>query len=236
MVERVTIETPERVAFSVELADLGSRFLAIAVDVAIQGAALLVVVAILAGAWGLSDASSPSPRFQQIRVTLLSIGMVALFLIFWGYHVAFETWGRGQTPGKRVFGLRVVKDDGSAVGFLDAVVRNLVRVVDILPSSYAIGVVAIFLSKRHKRLGDMAAGTLVVHEPAARTWVAPAVGDPRVALLLADFLERADELAPEARDRISMALAARLGLETVADPAQALAGLRRLRVGARAIG
>lgn len=236
MAERVTIETPERVAFSVELADLGSRFLAIAVDITIQTAAFVVVVAILASAWALLDASSPSPLSQPIRVTILSVGMVALFLIFWGYHVAFETWGRGQTPGKRIFKLRVIKDDGSPVGFLDAVVRNLVRVVDILPSSYAIGVVAIFLSKRHKRLGDMAAGTLVVHEPSARSWVAPAVGDPRIAVLLADFLERADELAPEARDRIAVALAARLGVEEAADPARALAALRRLRIQARAVG
>lgn len=235
MADRVTIETPERVAFSVELADLGSRFLAIAVDMAIQTVALVVVVGVLAGAWGLLDASSPSARSQPIRATILGVGMVVLFLIFWGYHVAFETWGRGQTPAKRIFGLRVIKDDGSPVGFLDAVVRNLVRVVDILPSSYAIGVVAIFLSKQHKRLGDMAAGTLVVHEPAVRPWVAPAVGDPRTALLLADLLERADELAPEARDRIAVALAERLGVEGAADPAQALVGLRRLRVGARAL-
>lgn len=235
MADRVTVETPERVAFSVELADLGSRFLAIAVDVLIQAVALVAMVAVLAGVWGVLDASRPSPRFQPIRMTILSVGMVALFLIFWGYHVAFETWGRGQTPGKRIFRLRVIKDDGSPVGFLDAVVRNLVRVVDILPSSYAVGVVAIFLSKRHKRLGDMAAGTLVVHEPAVRSWVAPAVGDPRTAVLLADFLERADELAPDARDRIALALAERLGVEADADPARALTELRRLRLGARAL-
>jgi uncharacterized RDD family membrane protein YckC len=231
----VTIDTPERVAFSIELADLGSRFLAIAVDMTIQIVALLAVVIVLAGAWDLLGASGSAPRLQPVRTTILSVGMIALLLIFWGYHVAFETWGRGQTPGKRIFGLRVIKDDGSPVGFLDAVVRNLVRVVDILPSSYAIGVVAIFLSKQHKRLGDMAAGTLVVHEPAARSWAAPAVGDPRDAVRLTDFLERADELAPEARDRIAVALATRLDVGSDGDPARALAELRRLRTGARAV-
>jgi hypothetical protein len=86
------------------------------------------------------------------------------FAILWGYYLIFELGWQGQTPGKRLTRIRVVKLDGSAPGFLEVAIRNLVRIVDFLPSAYALGLIVMFLSRQARRLGDYAAGTLVVYE------------------------------------------------------------------------
>jgi uncharacterized RDD family membrane protein YckC len=220
MAESVAIPTPEHVAFSVELADLGSRFLAIAVDSAIQGAILAATLLVLAALFFAVTFGGLSERATSLAGSIiLGLAILALFVDVWGYHIAFETWRRGQTPGKRLFHIRVVKDNGSPVSFLDATIRNLVRVADMLPASYAIGVVAIVLSKDHKRLGDMAAGTLVIREGMTPRGVGlldrmngqDAGLDPRQGRVLAEFLDRAHELDPASRDRIARELADKLG-------------------------
>lgn len=237
MADNIAIETPEHVAFSVELADIGSRFLALAIDLAVQMAALVALGIMALAVWAaVSSTTALDPSIRQRTLAVLGgIGLICVFLTLWGYFIGFETWMRGQTPGKRAVGLRVVKDDGSPVGFLDSAIRNIVRVADMLPASYAIGVIAILLSADHKRLGDMAAGTLVVYEPRARA-VAPANGlAPRTQRVVMDLFERADELDPERRGRIAVDLAARLGLEQVTDPASALAALSRLETPVRTL-
>jgi len=90
------------------------------------------------------------------------------FTIYWGYFVVFETFWNGQTPGKRIMKLRVVREDGRPVRFFEAFIRNLLRlVIDVMPPfSYAIGVVSIIFSPRSKRIGDFVAGTVVVKERA----------------------------------------------------------------------
>lgn len=231
-VGEVSIETPEHVGFSVELADLGSRFLAAFVDTAIQ--AVLVAAVLAAGGLmliGLSRAQIPERAYAGVVSVLAGVGLLAGFLILWGYHIGFETWMRGQSPGKRAVGLRVVKDSGAPVGFFDSTIRNLMRTIDMLPTSYATGVVSILVTKSHKRLGDLAAGTLVVREPRARAGLSPSSDlDPTRQRLLVDFLGRAEELDPEARDRIALSLAEALGVEDgSSDPTRALAALSRLR-------
>lgn len=89
--------------------------------------------------------------------------MLALFLVWWGYPVAFELLNRGRTPGKLVFGLQVVREDGLPVGWRDSLLRNLLLVADFLPFLYLSGLVSLFLDERFRRLGDLAAGTLVVY-------------------------------------------------------------------------
>jgi hypothetical protein len=86
------------------------------------------------------------------------------FGIFWGYFALFEAYWKGQTPGKRVMKLRVIKDSGRQITFFESLARNLVRVVDYLPGLYLIGVITMLCNKRNQRLGDLVAGTLVVHE------------------------------------------------------------------------
>ena len=89
--------------------------------------------------------------------------LLAYFLVFWGYPIVLEAAWDGQTPGKRALGLRVVAGDGAPLGWLPAVVRNLMRTVDMLPFAYATGLVACLCDRHGRRLGDLVADTLVVH-------------------------------------------------------------------------
>jgi hypothetical protein len=89
---------------------------------------------------------------------------IVFFLVFFGYDVLFEVRSRGRTPGKRWTGLRVVRTGGRPITFVPSCVRNVMRIVDILPAFYAIGMFSIFVTERNQRLGDLAAGTLVVRE------------------------------------------------------------------------
>jgi hypothetical protein len=102
--------------------------------------------------------------------------VLAIFAIYWGYFVLFETLWSGQTPGKRIMRLRVVREDGRPVRFFEVFVRNLLRLlIDMQPAlSYAIGVVSIIFSARSKRVGDFVAGTVVVKERATE---APSLND-----------------------------------------------------------
>ncbi len=159
MSEELTIETPENISFGYEVAGVGSRFVAAFIDALIQGAifAFLAFVFILL--------SIPGTLFGLPRIVSdwLSVAfVVALFLIYFGYFILFEIFMGGQSPGKRLTGLRVVKENGYPLSPLDSIIRNMIRLVDALPVAYGVGVVTMLLNDRAKRLGDFAAGTLVV--------------------------------------------------------------------------
>ncbi|HSF24895.1 MAG TPA: RDD family protein, partial [Blastocatellia bacterium] len=159
--DELVIETPERVELHYVLANIGNRFLAAAIDHLIQAAAIVVIV-IIAGVvtdWRL---------FADMGTWTAALTVLAVFAIYWGYFVVFETFWSGQTPGKRIMRLRVVREDGRPVRFFEVFVRNLLRLaLDVQPfPSYAIGVVSIIFSARSKRIGDFVAGTVVVKERA----------------------------------------------------------------------
>jgi uncharacterized RDD family membrane protein YckC len=159
--DELVIETPERVELHYVLANVGNRFLAAAIDHLIQATAMVIVVV---GVGALSDWR----LFSSMGVWTAALTVLVIFSIYWGYFVAFETIWSGQTPGKRIMRLRVVREDGRPVRFFEVFVRNLLRlVVDVQPlPSYAIGVVSIIFSARSKRIGDFVAGTVVVKERA----------------------------------------------------------------------
>ncbi len=159
--DELVIETPERVELHYVLANIGNRFLAAAVDHLIQAVAMVTVVV---AAGGLSDWR----LFASMGVWTAALTVLAIFAIYWGYFVAFETLWSGQTPGKRIMRLRVVREDGRPVRFFEVFVRNLLRVtIDIQPLGWnAIGVLSIVFSTRSKRIGDFVAGTVVVKERA----------------------------------------------------------------------
>ena len=178
--DQLSIDTPELVSIEMPLAGIGSRFIAILVDYLIWGVALFllgVAAAIIVPALNVFDGVSAN----------WAIGILVLifFLLQWGYFALFEAFGNGRTPGKRVARIRVIHQSGRGINFVEALARNLVRFIDALPSFYAVGLVVIFLSRRHQRLGDMVAGTLVVRDretetPAwggvgTRTFTAPAL-------------------------------------------------------------
>jgi len=151
------------------LAGIGSRFIALLVDTLIWFAGILVLVLFLAiflpGIAAFSEASAE---------WAFAVFLFILFLLNWGYFTLFEAFWNGRTPGKRVARIRVIQRSGRAIGLFESMARNLVRYVDQLPFFYAVGVIAIFVTRQHQRLGDLAAGTLVVRD---RVQEAPLWGD-----------------------------------------------------------
>ena len=156
--EKLTIETPEQISLEYALASAGSRFLALAVDTILQAAAAIALY--LVGFVVLVATLGAGRAGVWLVAALVLIG----FTIFYGYFAIFEALWNGQTPGKRFVGLRVITLSGRPIAPADSIIRNLLRIVDQLPGIYAVGIVSIFLTARHQRLGDLAAGTVVVHE------------------------------------------------------------------------
>ena len=159
MDQEISVSTPESVDFSHEPAGIGSRFIASVVDFAIQ-ISVILGIAIISGAWSLIGGA----RFSGLGTWTAAAPVFLIFLLFWGYHIVFEMLWNGQTPGKRAVRLRILKDGGYPIGFLDSVVRNLLRPVDFLPFLYGVGAVVVLCNSRCKRIGDFAAGTIVVKE------------------------------------------------------------------------
>jgi len=159
----LVIETPERVPLHFALASIGNRFLACAIDHALQlFAMLLLFIAVLLLAGNLTLYGRPltdAPKW------LLALLVLALFLIWSGYFALFEWLWNGQTPGKRWMKLRVIREDGRPLTFWEAAARNLLRIFDMMPAPfYSIGLVSVFVSERDQRIGDFVAGTVVVRE------------------------------------------------------------------------
>jgi len=161
--ETLVIETPERVPLHFALASIGNRFLACAVDHAIQIILLFLIYLIFTiiteysifFGGGLTEA----PKW------LIAILIIFVFLLMSGYFVFFEWLWNGQTPGKRWLKLRVIREDGRPVTFWEAAVRNLLRIFDMMPTPfYSVGLISVFISEKDQRAGDMIAGTVVVRE------------------------------------------------------------------------
>ncbi|HEV7798062.1 MAG TPA: RDD family protein [Pyrinomonadaceae bacterium] len=156
------IETPERVPLHFALASIGNRFLACAIDHALQMLAILLMViafTVLANYSSLSDQISETPKWVK------AVLIVIVFLIISSYFAFFEWIWNGQTPGKRWLKLRVIREDGRPVTFWEAAVRNLLRTLDMMPAPfYSIGLISVFISLSDQRVGDMVAGTVVVRE------------------------------------------------------------------------
>ena len=149
------IDTPEGISLELILAGLGSRFIAQLIDVIVK------VVALLAILW-VAPAVDGSGTAATIGV---SVGVFAAFFI---YDIVLETLWSGRTIGKNAAGIRVVTVGGGEIGFFKSAVRNLLRVVDILPGPYGVGMLFVIFTKRNQRLGDLAGGTLVVRDRSAR--------------------------------------------------------------------
>jgi uncharacterized membrane protein SpoIIM required for sporulation/uncharacterized RDD family membrane protein YckC len=213
---QVDIETPEHVAIGYELADLGSRFTALLLDV------LLIITGIL-GVWlGLLTLSYVI-GFRNALVGIgLGITILLVFVLMWGYFVFYEGLRDGQTPGKRRMGIRVVHDGGYPVTVRGAAVRNLMRLIDIQPApSFALGGLAMMLHPQTKRLGDLAAGTIVVRDrtgqpipeeskaPAAQALGRPRLGDDEFAALEM-YVARRAALPGEVRAELSRKLVSRV--------------------------
>jgi uncharacterized RDD family membrane protein YckC len=152
---RLVIRTPEGIVFSLLLAGPLSRFLAWGVDVGCVAVAVIGIGALLTG-------------LQWISLDLIrAVAVLAYFLVSIGYGIALEWSWRGQTVGKRLLRLRVVDAEGLRLQFSQIVIRNLLRFIDMLPAFYFVGGLACLASRRAQRLGDIAAGTIVIYTPKA---------------------------------------------------------------------
>jgi uncharacterized membrane protein SpoIIM required for sporulation/uncharacterized RDD family membrane protein YckC len=248
----VEVETPEQIALSYSVAGIGSRGAAAAIDTSICLGALVVLTLILgvaASYAGLSfDKLTPSAAW------LMAAYVIAQFVVTWGYYVVFEGMWDGQTPGKRIMKLRVVRDGGFSVTFGSSAVRNLLRVVDAF-GFYLVAIVVAMTNDSRKRLGDIVAGTFVVREEYAGVGsqedsVAAAARphNGNVAARLSDdeysvlerYVERRSVLEPARRDAIVARLAARfaryLPPATEAAPRASLMRLYETERDARASG
>ena len=210
--DRLTIETPEGVALELTLAGVGSRFASALVDYLIQ-ALFVIGLAVFLYFVGLD------PFSDGFAATVWTISS---FVVFTGYDIAFEVLNSGRTPGKGRNGLRVVRETGAPITFTTSAVRNVLRLVDILPGTYLVGIIAILATRRNQRLGDLLAGTLVVRErrvmppevrlsPSVTTpaWDTSAISVDEVDAVVA-FLARRWDLPAGARLQLAAELAERL--------------------------
>ena len=149
----LVVATPERVSFDYQVAGLGTRAIAQLLDLLILGGVLL-------GVWFAAAAVSQA----GVDTVAYLLALIGSFVVVFGYFWASEAFWSGQTVGKRVFRLRAVGDRGEPMTFAQAGIRNIVRIVDFLPYAYGVGIVVLFVNGKGKRLGDLAAGTVVVKD------------------------------------------------------------------------
>jgi uncharacterized RDD family membrane protein YckC len=223
--DTLIIETPEQIPLEFPLAGIGSRFLALALDTALQ----IIAWAILGGS---AYAVGLRGLHQPVRgVWMTALIVLLMFLLQSGYFAMFEAIWNGQTPGKRLMNLRVIEESGRPITVYEAVARNLLRVIDSIPVLYGVAIISALFSAKSKRLGDYVAGTVVVHEKAplldgGLRWESPARSGgarfdvsrltPGEFQLVEAFLLRRKELAEtvrrDAARKIVRRLAGRLDL------------------------
>ena len=218
--DRVTIATPEGVSLELVLAGVGSRFMARLLDAVIQ----LAIIFALAVA--ISATTAPG--------TVRAVARVLIFFVVFAYDVPFELWNGGRTIGKAAAGIRVTGTDGDQIGFFASAIRNIIRIVDFLPVFYAVGVTSMVSTKRDQRLGDLAAGTIVVRDrfpglaastpapatvpvDAVATWDVSAIGPGELATIH-QFLDRRLSLPLPVRAHFAGELANRIGPKVAGAP------------------
>ena len=212
MDEGLQVATPERVAVDLPIAGLGSRAMAYVIDVGLLGAVGLVLY------FGLSflitDPVNAALALSSLTRTLILVGV---FFGLWVYWTLLEVIWNGQSVGKRLLRIRVVKSDGSPVTVFSSAVRNLLRVVDFLPACYPVGLITMLVDKRHRRLGDLLAGTVLVRDEqidlSRYEQVTSTIAVNQLELATS-YLSRFEQFEPEAQLRLGLKLAAKLGIPT----------------------
>ena len=206
--------TPEQVNISYSVAGLGTRFLALAIDMTIQS----VLVFILAASFYAASFYGASNFWTTLEDWYMAIVIIIFALIYYLYFLIFELILKGRTPGKAALKIRVVRMDGRAVDVSGTVIRNLIRLIDFLPSFYAIGTICMFVNKDSRRLGDIVAGTIVIRderkvtlsaimsEQARMTQTQTQLSDNEYALVR-DFLARRKHLSKKVRHALAHEIA-----------------------------
>jgi len=197
---RYQVETPEGIDLPLRPAGLMVRSLAFGIDLGIRGAILGVLFLVLAFLGQLG----------------MGLGSLLLFAVSWWYMVLFEVLHQGRSPGKQWMGLRVIHDDGTPIGWSASLIRNLLRFVDMLPFGYFLGAISCLQHPHFKRLGDLAAGTLVIYReqpllrpqiPQATALRLPFALDLSEQRAILGFAERQGELSTERVHELASILA-----------------------------
>lgn len=159
--ERIDIKTPEFVSLQFQLAGLGSRSAAFIID---QIILMIVNILVLVGLVIVITRDINFLAFVGIDSLILGLAILGLFIVNTGYFVIMEYFSGGKTIGKRTLGIRTIQENGHSLTLLSSFIRNFLRIIDSLPGGYFLGIMLIFLHPKHKRIGDLVAGTIVVHE------------------------------------------------------------------------
>ena len=203
-----TVKTPEQVDISYTVAGLGTRFLALVVDMILQYILLLVLFLSLAMLFG----ANTSEDFAEWYIAFI---IISVALVTGGYFIFFELLLKGRTPGKALLKLRVVRKDGRAADVSGILIRNLIRIIDYLPLFYAVGMITIFINKDCRRLGDIVGGTVVIAEGkkvslgsvlAISSAQTNTLSDKEYAIIR-DFIERSKGMAPESKSKLAAGIA-----------------------------
>ena len=238
-VDKLIIETPEQTVLEFPLAGIGSRALALMIDTLLQ-IAVLAVLGLIAGVISY-EGFLPRLGKQYVYAILIFLAFLSQF----GYFAFFEAIWNGRTPGKCWIHLRVIMDSGRPLGAQGAILRNLMRIVDSLPSIYAVGIITSLISPQNKRVGDYLAGTVVIQEksiqadrslwettpaPLLATSQFPKLNAAELQLVEA-YLERRSSLQEEVRRSMARQIAERMNQgpsarhETSQDPEKFLEAL-----------
>lgn len=216
---KTELELPEEIDLQVDLANVGSRTLAILVDISLGGLVLFIVYALtMLLAHNVADDWLTRLSSNALKTLLILL----IFGFQWCYFNLFEWMWNGQTPGKRLMHLRVIKVDGSPVSGIDVLLRNLSRPIDTLGPMGLIGLLMIFVSRRAQRLGDLMARTMVIHETQIDWSIFDQIDDPATTSsgaktvsirltseqweLLHRYLNRREQLEGAARQRLAVSL------------------------------
>jgi uncharacterized RDD family membrane protein YckC len=221
--DEVRIETPEQIDVDLELAGLGSRFVAQFIDWLIK---LLVSVALLIIGMTIAALLGKTVQLDAMPKIVFALLIAAAYFLWFGYDVFFEVTRNGQTPGKKYCGIRVIREGGAPLDFTAGCVRNLLALADLMPMFYFLGAGLILLNRRRQRLGDLAAGTIVIRERAVAAPVEVDAAVKRFArpefaftathlaacakgdrFLLRSFLQRLPELDRTSRGQLAKKLA-----------------------------
>lgn len=239
--EQTNIKTPEFVSIQFQLAGVGSRAAAFLLDTLILStASFLILLTLLLILYGSSDFWLLGEAFYSVP---LAITIILLFVLNWSYFFLLEFFAGGKTIGKRVVGIRVIQENGHSITLLSSFIRNFLRIIDSLPASYFLGIIMIFFHSKHKRIGDLVAGTIVIHERRAKNskkqspleseigrrglgkdslaidqWALKSIGNKEWKLLQTycnRFLQLKDDIRDSRTKQIADILLPRVGIEVV---------------------
>jgi uncharacterized RDD family membrane protein YckC len=225
--DRIRIDTPEQISLEFPLAGIGSRFMALAVDTLLQ---VVLYIAGIFAAIGLAKFGPSLPAWLSWlpESWLPAVMIIFLFCVYWGYFAFFEIIWKGQTPGKRITGIRAIKDSGRALNVYEVIGRNLLRGVDWLPGMYIVGLVSMMITRQNQRLGDLLVGSVVVHDKrteefrpewtsgAAQTTANPELSKitPEELVLIETYLQRRHSLEHLLRNDTARKIATRVTQKT----------------------